>query len=176
MKRVPQGTRGERSQWSHLRLLEDLSDPGGLLLVQKRRFSGPRCSKGGVIATSSNDQVTISNDQVTANRGQLVDNLSVRGAYDALPCNTSDDRLQERATWRSTEAMNKLTSEIRTGNEVEVVNLPDSRTCDTRMRTRLTLTMSPASIARLIPNQPRQRNSSASSADSKASTRGGRQQ
>ena len=65
--------RGERSQWSHLRLLEDLSDPGGLLLVQKRRFSGQRCSKGGVIATSSDGQVTISNDQVTANRGQLVD-------------------------------------------------------------------------------------------------------
>ena len=65
--------RGERSQWSHLRLPEDLSDPGGLLLVQKRRFSGQRCSKGGVIATSSDGQVTISNDQVTANRGQLVD-------------------------------------------------------------------------------------------------------
>ncbi len=29
------GTRGERSQWSHLRLPENPSDPGGLLLVKK---------------------------------------------------------------------------------------------------------------------------------------------
>ena len=74
------------------------------------------------------------------------------------------------------EAMSKLTSEIRTGNGVEVVNMPDTQMCDTRMRTRLTFTMSPVNIACLIPNQPRQRGSSVSSDDSTASTQGGRQQ
>ena len=72
--------------------------------------------------------------------------------------------------------MNKLTNEIRTENGVEVVNMPDTQMCDTRMRTRLTLTMSPANIACLIPNQLWQRGSSVSSDDSKAPTRGGRQQ
>jgi hypothetical protein len=48
---------------------------------------------------------------------------------------------------------------------------------DTWMRTRLTPTMSPTNdIACLIPNQPRQRGFSVSGDDSKASTRGGRQQ